>query len=214
MVALPTVEIPGFREAVKKERTLRDAAFLDGNENLLGIEVVPLSLRRLIWLEQAECGFVCPWRWESDAEIISHAVMLVHYCRPGFRLDNRPRFSWWSVFWQSLAMQRTARSILSRHTPERVVTLVGGWLEDAFMDAPAGSAGISNRSLASYPAYVFDLFGEAGLTYTPDQILDMPLKRLWQHLRVASARMNGTKLTNPSDELAVNHITKHHGVRS
>lgn len=209
MVALQTVEIPGYREAVKKERQLRDAAFLDGNEILMGVEVVPLSLRRLILMEQAHCGFVCPWKWDSDAEIISHAIMVLFYCSPDYLAPKSPRFSFLRAWRDNARFHRLSRSILGKYTPAQLVDEIGGWLGDAFMDAPTGNAdAVASQSHASYPAYIFDLFGAAGLTHTPDQILDMPLKRLWQHMRIASVRIHEAKLNNPSDQIAVDHIAK------
>ncbi len=74
------------------------------------------------------------------------------------------------------------------------------------MDSPAGSSGVAHVSYASYPAYIVDKFAGAGLPFTYDQILDMPLRRLWQHWRLASRRLDETPLTNPSDELAAQHI--------
>lgn len=207
MVALPIVEIPGYREAVKKERTLRDAAFLDGHEMLCGEIVVPLSLRRLIWLEQAHNGFICPWKWDSDEQLIAHALALIYFCRPNFQPPNTAKWSFWKAYGHALSQHRFSVRVLRRVGPEKLVEEVTSWLNDAFMDAPVGSAdSVGNQSYASYPAYVFDKFGEAGLTYTPEQIMDMPIKRLWQHFRVAAARINDAKLTNPSDEIAVAHI--------
>lgn len=207
MVAFPTVEIPGYREAVKKERTLRDSAFLECNEILCGEEVAPLSLRRLIWLEQAHNGFVCPWRWESDDEVIGHAIAFVYFLKPSFRPPSKARWTFWDAWRAGYNQHRFAVKMLRRHKPEEIVGEVGQFINDAFMDAPVGgSSNIASQSYASYPAYIFDRFGEAGLTYTPEQIMDLPLKRLWQHMRVAAARIHDLKLTNPSDELAVRYI--------
>lgn len=209
MVALQTVEIPGYREAIKRERTLRDAAFLDGLETLCGEQVVPLSLRRLIWLEQSHNGFLCPWKWESDSELIGHAIGVVYFCRPDFRPPTKANWSFLRAWWFAAAQHRFSVRVLRRIEPEKLIAEVEAWLSDAFMDAPNPSGGsIGGQSYASYPAYIIDKFGEAGLTYSPDQIMDMPLKRLWQHLRVAGARLNDMKLTNPSDDIAVAHIAK------
>jgi hypothetical protein len=55
---------------------------------------------------------------------------------------------------------------------------------------------------------VIDKFAEAGLVFTYAEVMDMPLRRLWQHWRVASHRLNDVPLSNPSDLLAVEHLAK------
>ena len=94
MVTLQTVEIPGYREAVKKEQRIRDTAFLDGRELVCGIEVFPLSLRRMVWLEQAHNGFFCPWKFEEENELLAHSLQVLYFCRPAFRIPSRPHAAW------------------------------------------------------------------------------------------------------------------------
>ena len=206
MVALQTIEVPGYREAVQRERALRDSAFLDTEEQLCGVTVKPLSLRKLIELERAHNGFICPWRWASDAEVIGHAMALIYFCQPNFR---PPAESFWSLYLHGYRKHKFCVGLLRRLPPLEIIKAVRQWLDDAFMDAPSGGGdNIASQSYASYPAYIMDKFGEAGLTYTPDQIMDMPLRRLWQHWRVAVARCNDMKLSNPSDEIAVAFISR------
>src|SRR5262245_22397906 len=44
------LEIPGYLQAVIRERVVRDAAFLGINETIAGFEVVPMTLRHYIIL--------------------------------------------------------------------------------------------------------------------------------------------------------------------
>lgn len=209
MVALPIVEVPGYREAVKRERFLRDAAWLDGNETLCGEDVVPLCLRRLIWLEQAHNGFICPWRWEDDDELIGHALAFVYFLKPHFHPSKLQQKSFLKRWVLATREHNLRVRLLSRLSPEKLIEEIHAYLSDCFMDAPSGGGNnVANISYASWPTYILDKFGEAGLTYTADQILDMPIKRLWQHYRVATARINDAKLTNPSDDIAVAHIAR------
>jgi hypothetical protein len=212
MVALQTVQIPGYREAIRKERFLRDAAFLDGNEMLCGEEVSPLTLRRWVWLDQAHNGFMCPWNWDSDDQIIGHALAFVFFLKPEFR-PQQAKDSFLRKWIQATKEHNFRVKLLRRHKPEELIEQIGAFIADAMMDAPSGGNGsnVSGKSDASFPAYIFDKFGEAGLTFTQNEILDMPLKRLWQHYRVACARCNDAKLTNPSDEVAVRFIADNQG---
>ncbi len=204
------IPVPGLREAIKKERFLRDSAFLETNELLLGLEVRPLSLRRMIWLEQAQNGFVCDWQWERDDELIGHAIALLYFSTPAFKLPGIGR-SFLRMWIDAVKEHRFRIRILMLHPAEEIVRAVDDWVSDSLMDAPAGEVKegtVRPRSFASWPAYIFDKFGEAGLTFTADEVLDMPLKRLWQHYRIAIARLNDAKLQNPSDAIAAEHVAK------
>lgn len=216
MATLQTVPIPGYADAVKRENRLRDTAFLDGHEIVCGVEVVPLSLRRLIWLEQARNGFVVPCRFESEQEMLAHALQCVYFCLPEFEPPKSPRFSFWQAFQDGVNQRAFFRKALRAGAPDVIVQEVEAWLREAFMDA-ASSAGsrseIPCQSYASYPAYIVDAFAGAGLPFTYDEIMDMPMRRLWQHWRVAMRRVHGVTLTNPSDQLAVEHLA-HHGNRN
>jgi hypothetical protein len=207
MVTLETVQVPGYADAVRKEARLRDTAFLDALEIVCGIEVVPMSLRRLIWLEQARNGFVVPCRFDNEDEMLAHALQVVYFCRPSFKVPTTPMYSFWRAFRDGVGQHVFFRKALRSGAPEVIIKEVEEWLADAFMDSPAGSSeGVPQASYASYPAYIVDKFGEAGLTFTYSEIMDMPLRRLWQHYRMALRRVNDAKLTNPSDEIRANFV--------
>ena len=210
MVTLPTVEIPGYADALRKEARIRDTAFLDGLEIVCGVEVVPLSLRRLVWLEQAHNGLIVPWRWDSDQELLAHSLQVLYFCTPRFSPPASPRYSFLRSFRDGMMYQAFFRKTLRSGTPEVIVKEIETWLSEAFMDSPAGGGSneIPGPSYASYPAYVVDKFAEAGLPFSYDEILDMPLRRLWQFWRVALRRLHDATLTNPSDLLAVNHLAE------
>lgn len=208
MVTLETVHVPGLREAIQRESRVRDSAFLDGLEIVCGVEVVPLCLRRLIWLEQAHNGLIVPWRFDSDEETLAHHLQLVYFCTPNFSPPKTPKFSFWRSFRDGMNQQVFFRKAFRSGTPEVIAKEVAEWLSDAFMDSPSGGGSneIQGPNYASYPAYIVDKFAESGLTFTYDQILDMPLRRLWQFWRVATKRINDAPLTNPSDDLATKVI--------
>jgi hypothetical protein len=216
MATLQTVIIPGYAEAIKRETKLRDTAFLDGRELVCGVEVFPLSLRRLIWLEQARNGFVVPCRFDSEAEMLAHALQCVYFCLPEFAPPVSPRFSFWRVFQDGVSQRVFFRKVLRAGSPDVIIKEVESWLREAFMDAGGSGGGkgeVPCQSYASYPAYIVDAFAAAGLPFTYAEVMDMPLRRLWQHWRVAMRRLHGVALTNPSDLLAVEHLA-HHGHRN
>ena len=208
MVTLQTVEIPGLREARKREARVRDTAFLDGLEMVCGVEVTPLSLRRLIWLEHARNGLIVPCKFDSDEELLAHSLQLVYFCTPKFSPPASPVMSFWRTFRDGMKYHSFFQKALRSGTPEVLVKEVRDWVSDSFMDAPTGGGNneVMPPSYASYPAYIVDKFAEAGLPFSYSEIMDMPLRRLWQHWRVAMRRVNDTTLTNPSDDLATKFV--------
>ena len=205
MVTLQTVEIPGFREAVKREAHVRDTAFLDGLELVCGVEVVPLSLRRLIWLEQAHNGFVVPWRFDDDGEMFAHAVQFLFFMRPDYSPPKSAKESFWQSFCSGMKEQLFINR-MARSNRDEMLGELSEWIKSAFMDAPNAGGSVRTAPYASYPALVVDLFAEAGLPFTYTEIMDMPLARLWQHWRIAARRVKDLPLTNPSDDLATKVI--------
>lgn len=207
MVTLETVQIPGYAEAVRRESRLRDTAFLGGLEIVCGVEVCPLSLRRLIWLEHARNGFVVPCRFDNEEEALAHALQVVYFCTPAFKIPDSPKFSFWKTFMDGMRQNAFFRKTLRAGTPEAIVKEIETWMGDAFMDSPAGNVSdVQPPSYASYPAYIVDKFAEAGLPFTYEENLDMPLRRLWQHWRVAMRRVHDLAISNPSDDIRANYV--------
>lgn len=209
MVTLQTVALPtSFHEAVKRERSLRDRAFLGGNEIVAGVVVRQLSLRTMLYLEHAENGFVIPFRFDDETEVLAHALQVLYFSTPDWKPPEVGRFSAWRTFANSIREQRFQRKALIGNSVEGIIKEVREWMDEAFLDCPRGGGDGIKQSYASHPAHLVDLFAAAGLGFSYDEIMDMPLKRLWQHWRIAASRIYEVKLTNPSDEIAVEHIAK------
>lgn len=209
MVKLETVEIPGLREAVQRESHVRDTAFLEGKELVCGVLVRPLCLESLIWLEQAKNGFFVRCVFFDESEKMAHALQVLFYSRPDYRAPESPVVGFWRSFHDGLKEQLFIRRVVKSMPRHRLFHELEAWISDAFMDAPAGGGGsVRPRSYASYPAYIVDRFGEAGYTFTYQEIMQMPLKRLWQFLRVANRRLKDETLTNPSDQIAADFVAR------
>lgn len=207
VVALQTVPIPGYAEAVRRESEIRNRAFLGGAQVVCGVRVYPLSLRRLIWLEAAGNAHVIPARFESLAEAAAHAAQVLYFCSGRFRLPDSPAVPFWRAWRDKISVRLFLTALRSIRTEVELISEVREWLDAQFMDAPCGSSdGVHSAGHAAYPAYIVDRFGEAGLLFTQDEILDMPLARLWQYWRLATRRLSGGALTNPSDDLATQYL--------
>ena len=209
MITLPTIEVPGFKEAIRHERTLRDRAFLGGNEIVCGVVVKQLSLRTSLFLEHAQNGFFIRFNFDDDLEVLAHALQVLRFSEPNWKAPEVEYPTLWATWWQGMKDLRFQKRVIKKQSPEAIVKEVREWIDDAMFDCPSGGqSDIPAPSYVSYPASLVDLFAAAGLKFTYDEILDMPLKRLWQHWRLAAHRVYDKKLTNPSDEIAVEHIAK------
>lgn len=213
MVAnLPTVEVPGYADAVRRENYVRTTAFLGGNESLCGVEVRPLSLRTVLQLEVARNGFFVPCQFESDSEAVAHALQVVWFSRPGFD-PHCGTGSLLRMVAHGVRLNTFCQRMVWRYRKDTVAMAheVKAWIRDAFMDMPKGSgrSQVPAPAYAAYPAYIIDTLHGCGVKLDADQIMDMPLKRLWQHWRVAVKRENPAYgLTNPSDEVFVKGLNK------
>lgn len=212
MVFLHTVEIPGYSDALKREASVRDSAWIESNEIVAGVEVIPLNLRTVLLLERARNGFLVPCRFDNGAEVVAHALQVLYFARPQFRPPTLADAGIISQVFESVRRQRFMESVIRRVDYDDLVKEVREWLDEAFMDCPSGSAeNVNPASHAASPAYVLDLLSSGGYHFTESEVMEMPLKKLWQLMRLAARRVHGTALANPSDDLAVKHLAKIQG---
>jgi len=205
MVSLHTVEIPGYREALKREREARSAAWLGGTQELCGEQVLPLTMRRVVLLERAMNGFVVPCRFFNSDEAAAHALQVIYYCKPGFREPKGTRRPFWATVAENIRIARLTQRVMRRNSAVEVITEVREWMDDAFADAPGGGGDGPDHPIASWPAYIMDCLAAGGYRFGADEALDMPLTRLWQLCRVGLKRA-GAQFSNKSDELAANYL--------
>src|SRR5690349_17989316 len=80
-------QIPGYREAVEKEREIREMAFLDFPELICGIEVKPLSTWHLALLDTIHSPFLT-----GETEIVlADCAMFCWMVSPGYQLALKIR---------------------------------------------------------------------------------------------------------------------------
>jgi len=77
---LPRVEVPGLAEARRRERQIRENAFLDLPQWICGIPVRHFTLRHLLILDQLRNGFVVPCEFERSSEKVAHALQFIWVC--------------------------------------------------------------------------------------------------------------------------------------
>jgi hypothetical protein len=172
--------IPGYAEALARERELRELAFCGACAPIAGVEVVPLTLRRLALLRLAHNPFVAgsgPIR-AADAALFLWVVS--------------------SVFKPADTAARDAFVKRIAALPTRDVQAgIYEYLHLAFFDLDAGSNQTS-APIASFEAsVVHTLAKEYG--WTRDAILDLSLAEISQYLRLIDAS-RGSPVVNPTSD--------------
>lgn len=210
MDQLKIVEIPGLADCLKRERQVRDEAFLEGMpEDVAGIPVASLTLRHLHWLTMLRNGFVVPCTFESNDEMLEHAQQCLWVLTPGLSLPGAGR-PYTLLYRVRLALVKWHACLrFLRAKPAAVVAAMRDYMEETFFDCPFKGEGDSKiaHSSPTIAASVIDLFAGAGYPWSKDDILDTPLKQLWQLSRVAIKRINPeASAPNPSDILKVEEI--------
>lgn len=197
------VEIPGYADALRREDRLRRSAWVQAGDTLAGVPVRALTWRDIEELTEMRNGLFCPWRFESEAEFIGHCAQLVWWlsdcAKPG-RGDS----------WLGRLIVRGQRERLIRHLrqyPRQLADDVKRYLADTFLDAPAGGSGTTaGGAIAGGPAYLADALASGGHALSLDAMLDLPVVRLFQLLRLVRRRLYGETITNASDKLATDYL--------
>jgi hypothetical protein len=201
---LPTVEIPGYAEALRREQRVRAAAWRQPADTLAGVPVRPLTLAEIGHLEDMRNGFFVPFTFATEAEIDGHCAQLVWWlsaCPKPARDAGRGGLRYlytWQARRELLAYLAAHRDALRREVMD--------WLADNFMDAPKSDGGLLGQPEAHGNAYIMDALAAAGYGFSEAEVLNMPLPRLWQYVRLASRRLSGRPLTNPSDRVATDYL--------
>jgi len=190
--------IPGLAEARVAEETARAVAFLAHTETLLGVEVLPLTLRAYYELSCAR-NLAVAGMLASHASICTFLWRISpRFCRPG------------TLHWLlSAGYRRKLRKHVRRLNPITATAEIREWIDHQFQDAPpqiegAGS-GNANKPPKDYGFFwlagFIDFFAEA-YGWSEDETMDRPIARLYQLFR-ANLYAKGNKVPSalPSDRL-------------
>ena len=172
-------QIPGLRAAIEQEQLVRDSSFLELPESVCGFDVSPLTLRHVLALEAIGSPFIC------GGQPLPHDFA-------AFLLTVKPArgFARWNM------LRRLGQVEYGQAFEE-----ISGFIGDAMQDSPGG-AEVQGDYVSYYSfgaSFVDCLAKEYG--WSEAAILDMPLKRLFQYLKVISRRNGETTFFNPSDKV-------------
>ena len=116
--------IPGYREAVEREQEIRETAFLDLTHFICGVEVVPLTPRKFLFLSLCKSPFVT-----GDVPTAAEVMQFLWVISPKFKAGND-----WST-------RRARDRFIRRHASlpySQCVNEILQFIDEAFTDKPSG----------------------------------------------------------------------------
>jgi hypothetical protein len=175
--------IPGLKAAVEREQKVREQSFLEYPETVCGVEVQPLTLRRMLLLLSIESPFICGGPVEPY-DVGAFFVVLT----------DAKGFNKWRLL-------RRIGLMDSR----QVVAGITEFMDETFQDKPPTSGGEA-VSYYSFAAGLVDcLASEYG--WAASETLDCPLKQLFQYLKAMAKRNNPKAIQfNPSDRVRGDYL--------
>jgi len=176
-------QIPGYAEAVEREQSDRDAAFVLDRDQIEGIEVVPMTARHFLILDGCASPFLCGGL-PSPADV----GVFLWVMSPGFKIGDTAARDPFLATIRGVAYAQAALSIRE-------------FVEDALADAPAAEGGGHRRQVVSWVAHYVDLLARE-YHWSEAEILGLPLKRMFQYVRKIQGRSDDRAIfINRSDEL-------------
>ena len=207
--SVPTpIAVPGLTDAVQKENIQRDLAFLalgDTSglyaETIAGISVRPLTTRHLLALTVADSCFVTGKPFDGQTAFGELVKLLRVIAVPVKR-------RWWQ---RALTNRQENERIIATAFSgniERDLDAVKAYFEEAFADVPVANGDHDTRKYYSTAAFICYFMGRE-LHVPMEQSLDVPLKVVWQIMKVHQRRENPDAiLFNPSDSLVANRLAE------
>lgn len=202
---METTFIPGYAEMLKREHDSRLSAWDDAWQPVCGIVVLPMTLRRLGMLRRLRNGYFVPCKFDNEKEAHAHARQVAWICAPEFFIPHTKIEAIRYTFRQAVWLCEVNQVNAAVFTKELLK-----FIDEEFFDSPFHGGGDDatperTQPLAADVAYVADMFARAGYAWSLDDVLDLPLRRLWQFTRVIHQR-EGRTLPNRSTVLAVKHV--------
>lgn len=193
-------QFEGYAEAREAEYQFRLEAWLGLENPICGVEVAPLTLRRLLLLAAAGNPFVCDRQQDFKFEPY-HIAEFLWVCSqsfiegPGKRAERARR-----RFYRSIRRLRYLEAVgpIEEYIDRSYFDLVSGGSSDVSAPKTGWVASIAHRAASSYGW---------GLS----EIMDTPLRQIWQldRCQLASDPETANLLSNPlSDKVVLAELEK------
>lgn len=194
-------DLPGYREAIDAEQSIRAKSLIDCPELICGIEVKPLAFNHILLLREIRSPFICggPANWE-------HVAAFLWIISPEFGSACRLRdmlepFSRWFAKRLFKRLHRKFFQRIRKVIVPDAIKAIDGYINDAYMDCDGGMPEKMFWEPPYYSAQVSVIARMArDFGWSERAIMDMPLKRMFQYSRWLT-RQNNPKavLSNRSD---------------
>lgn len=173
--------IPGYEEAMKRERDIRSAAFINAPELICGLKVNPLNLNHVALLEALGSPYLCGGVPSAEDTAIFLWIVSVQF--KAFDIEARDAF---------------VRSI-AHMDAELLQAEIASYMDEAWQDSPSGRD--NGPAPTSWAAAMVDALAcEYG--WSEAEIMAIPVKRLFQYLRRIRMRIDPKAIfIDSSDEL-------------
>lgn len=186
MPLLKFSDIPGFREAIKRENDVRDASFLDLTTNIGGVAIRQMTPRDMLILDGIG-NPVMSGQLPSQDQLAQFLWIL----SPEFTLSKLKAWNFGRRI-RKLDYLATAKACFK-------------YVEETFQDSPGGS-GINSTPYAGWCAHLVNSIA-INYGWPEEKILNLPLKRLFQYLKCVRRYNNPDSPThNPSDKVKGDYI--------
>lgn len=204
------IDIPGYLEAVEAERITRDASFLPVIESVNGFPVTPLTLRQYLALRVIDSPMLPPFQTPSPHDLAAFLWLL----NPGYCQDARKRARFLKTCRKFSVIRCWTKRGRAKALQIAAVTVdaVRRFVAEALQDRPPrnGSSRIQEKDFYSDGCSICAaLAREYG--WSEKEILDMPIKRLFQYMNEMKAHSSAMRgelpvLGNPSDGVISQHL--------
>lgn len=211
---MPVVDLfrdcPGYAEAARRERELRDVPFLGLGEIVAGIDCEPLTLRKVIWLQLTKSPFLYELPVEALRDkpgIASDTVNFFWICSKEFNPKSKRARA---------KFDRRIKPLIKKDFGE-VAKGIAEYIDEAWMDAGRGSDGRSFYSAAaSLTVFFAKNFGQGFDVWENSKLrnflrvitgkpnaMDIPLKIAWQLMRAHRNTTEPTTFENRLTDAAI-----------
>lgn len=208
---MDVLEIPGYAEAVLKERLVRDAAFLGITESIGPFEVTPLTLRQWIILRLSNNplmfgGTPSPtdlinFLWLLSTDYTPNARHRKAFERRCQRLFFPPRYLAILNTWRARKKHELKKEKKMLEAA-KIIDAARAFMDETLQDRPPVPKTLGfEADYFSDGAYFCAVFGRE-FGWSQEEVLHTPLKRLFQYLNeMKHYHRSPVPLCNPSDRI-------------
>ena len=206
--------VPGYLEAVQRERLVRESAYLGLCEDIQGFTVLPLTLEKLMLLRSIRSPLL------SDSTPTPEELSIFLWVLSPEFTQSKRSFGKWLFFRRCrnafVAPPKTLLDVILKRKETADVTIratmaisaARSYIDEAFQDRPPskGNASLETDYFCDAAQICVMMGKECG--FSRDETMKAPLKQLFQELKVLSIIKGQKVLFNPSDKVLVEATKK------